>query len=449
MKSFLHIIKFHQFKNICLGTMMLFLFPQTVLFAQSGSRDTDETVKIHIFAFQDNGISGSENPDAGERFDYLSDIIPVNLKRDIEAAGNFSISIEKLSPDKNPRTDEEIRSFLKASTDEKSAQIAIFGTFAVVKSAITVNIFFFSGQTGSFKKIQTEGKKIGVMIDSLLSELSASSIAQIQTMTVKRTPQPSISIPENPVELYGSITLMPETPGDEIFFTTDGSEPSKEHGTRYAEPIKTRKNVHISAVSVREGFSPSKPASKDMTVVTPLSRFTVGQTFGSAQLFGSMRHKLKTESMNHFSAYALWELANIESLKRTAFLKNLGISAAFESARFSERNSSGGGNLMLFNGLLQYSVRMEDFLSVDISAGGGYAKVKHTYTDNGSGALDLINVSTQKGESFSKTNFGAGSRINYIWGTLFFHADASYRRVAIPDGALHCIFSGIGIGLRF
>lgn len=422
-------------------------------YSQTVTNDSDEIQKIQMFSFQDVSAAAEENDSAkkpsNEKFDYLSDIIPVNLKRDIETAGSFNITIERLSADKKPETDDEILAFLKTASSEKGAHISIYGTFSVVKSSITVMIYFYSQQTGLFKKIPTEGKKIGAMIDALLSDLSSSSIAQIQSMVVKRTPQPAIIISEDPIKLYGSIIIKPAELGDEIRYTTDGSEPAKDNGEKYTGPINIRRGTSIRAISIREGYSASKPISKDIPVETPLSRFTVGQTFGSAQAFKSMRHQVKSESMNHFSGYMQWEFANIESVKNTAFLRNLGVNASFETARFSIRNSEGSGNLMLINGLILYTARLEDFISVDLLAGGGYAKVKRIASDNGNGALDLLNISTKSGETYNKTNVGAGMRFNFIWGRLFFHADASYRRITIPDNVFHCVFSGVGLGIRF
>jgi hypothetical protein len=453
MKLFLNIILSLSFKNIVFQTAVISLLSVHILYAQTGNTDPDDIQKIQMFPFQDISPAVSENiskkKPPEERFDYLSDIIPVNLKRDIEASGNYAITIERLSSEKRPESDDDILSFLKTFSLDKGAQISIYGTYSVIKSAITVQVYFYSQQTGIFKKIQTDGKKIGAMIDSLLSDLSSSSINQIQSMVVKRTPPPVISVSEEPVSLYGSVVLKPSDSSDDIWYTTDGSEPTKDSGTKYSEPIKIRKSTHIITAAIREGYSISKPVSKDITVTTPLSRFTIGQTFGSAQALRSMRHKVKTESMNHFSAFASWDLANIESLKNTGFLRNLGIAASFESARFSDRKSEGSGNLMLFNGLLQYSARLADFLSVDLNAGGGYAKVKHVSSDNGNGGLDIFSISTKSGESYNKTDFGAGIKFNYIWGRLFFHADASYRRITIPNDIFHCVFSGIGLGVRF
>ncbi len=53
------------------------------------------------------------------------------------------------------------------------------------------------------------------------------------------------------------LTISTATPGAEIFYTTDGSAPRREHGTRYAGPIPIHQTTILRAAAFKPGFRPT------------------------------------------------------------------------------------------------------------------------------------------------------------------------------------------------
>ena len=57
-----------------------------------------------------------------------------------------------------------------------------------------------------------------------------------------------------------TVSLSSLTPDSEIYYTTDGTVPSAENGTRYTEPLVITETAYVRAVTVRAGYADSVPA---------------------------------------------------------------------------------------------------------------------------------------------------------------------------------------------
>jgi hypothetical protein len=432
------------------------LLSNSLLYAQE---DIDGPQKVIIYTFvnqtppvvetkKDVQKKGSEITD--DSFDYLSDIIPLNLKREIESTNNFVVTIEKINTETPFNSETEKKTFLAKKSNEGNIPFIIYGSYSVVKSALSVSIDIYTRRSDTIKNISFDNKKLGVMIDTFLADISDRIIPELKAMVLKRTPSPIIIPSEESIELYGFFSIKPDKESDEIWYTTDGTEPSKENGRRYTQPVNIRLSVIVKAVSFREGFFISKPVTKEIIITNRLSRLTIGITFGSAIFVGNAYNKVEAENMNCFSAYSTWDLANIESLKNNFFTRNLALTLSFDSIKGKDKNQSSGGYLMLFFGGATYSARLADFLSIDINVLGGYTRLKQTSSvDQSNGALDMFNIDRHGGDVYNKYGFGSGLKINYMWNSFFMHADAGYRFVKLPFDNLQMITTGFGFGYRF
>ncbi|MBN2474517.1 MAG: lamin tail domain-containing protein [Pirellulales bacterium] len=54
-----------------------------------------------------------------------------------------------------------------------------------------------------------------------------------------------------------SLTIATDTPGAEIYYTTDGSQPGETHGTLYTTPVVIRTTTVVRAVAVKAGYAPT------------------------------------------------------------------------------------------------------------------------------------------------------------------------------------------------
>ncbi|MFD1779585.1 5'-nucleotidase C-terminal domain-containing protein [Fredinandcohnia salidurans] len=68
----------------------------------------------------------------------------------------------------------------------------------------------------------------------------------------------SASQPSGTIPVGTQVTLSTSTADAEIYFTTDGSEPTVENGQKYSEPITVNEDVIIKAIAVKEGLTASE-----------------------------------------------------------------------------------------------------------------------------------------------------------------------------------------------
>jgi nucleoid-associated protein YgaU len=63
-----------------------------------------------------------------------------------------------------------------------------------------------------------------------------------------------------------SVTLSTATQGAQIYFTTDGSEPSAQNGTAYLAPVSVEATTTIKAIGIKQGIASSAVASATFTI---------------------------------------------------------------------------------------------------------------------------------------------------------------------------------------
>ncbi len=66
------------------------------------------------------------------------------------------------------------------------------------------------------------------------------------------------SQPSGTISAGTQVTLTTSTSGAEIYYTTDGSDPTVENGKKYSEPITVNEDVIIKAIAVKEGLTTSE-----------------------------------------------------------------------------------------------------------------------------------------------------------------------------------------------
>lgn len=83
------------------------------------------------------------------------------------------------------------------------------------------------------------------------------------------------------------VEITTDTEGAEIRYTTDGSEPSPDHGTIYSSPIGVTSDITIKAIAYKEGFADSQVITEEYVITGPSepSEFRMGRlTLGSLRL---------------------------------------------------------------------------------------------------------------------------------------------------------------------
>ena len=118
-----------------------------------------------------------------------------------------------------------------------------------------------------------------VLFDFYIDSKQSSRIALVLENTedsVRRklgeydTPAPRASLEEGEYDDVQQVTLT-ASGGDEIFYTTDGSDPAKD-STKYTEPIQVPEGVMLlQAIAVNEKGVESLPASFNYTVELPIA----------------------------------------------------------------------------------------------------------------------------------------------------------------------------------
>lgn len=442
------------------------------LFSADDDVDGPKSVVVFNFAGPEKKAARGE-----EDFSPLSTILPVSLKSELDKSGAFTVTLGGDNPALIEGDDSDMIELLKKEAENQSAQFVVVGRFSVPRGNLRIESFIYTVRGNKILPVVYEKKKVGALFDTIVTELSSQIAREMDTYTIKRTAAPTIDPAEESFELPPVITINGSS-ADEIYYTLDGSEPTKEDGDLYEGPFTLRRSAVVSASAYREGSFISKPVSRSIEVQKPVSYFTLGVYGGNAVVFGKWRDRVSKEGLSWFSVFTQWEFANIASPESNVFLKNFGITAAFHSGSTSIENgpSSGptttytkspslasgtestnsytgpmrgyifGGSLGLFT-----VYRPSDFFTITAEITGGYVRITNNEGDD-SGMKGTFNLpqGNQVWKENSYTTAGT-MRLQYCWTHFIIHGNGEYRVVRIPDEKefMKMFVFGVGVGWKF
>ncbi|MGL4370703.1 MAG: FN3 associated domain-containing protein [Spirochaetota bacterium] len=238
------------------------------------------------------------------------------MVKDIEKEKKFILEnageVPLWNSDDNRKDEEELLSHLKEAAAAKGADFLVTGIFSADKKTLSVECSVYVARISKSIPVKAVSDT-GVIIDALIGTLSGSISAEIERNILKPAPGPAILPAEESARYYERISIVPDRPGDEIWYTTDGETPSRENdeGEKYTGSFSVRRSTGIKAVSYREGFYESKTAEKEMTIQYPLRYLTAGIAFPSMYYLGKWGDVLRKTGGSGTSAYLMWECANI------------------------------------------------------------------------------------------------------------------------------------------
>lgn len=90
------------------------------------------------------------------------------------------------------------------------------------------------------------------------------------------------SVSSGEIDKGSFVKLSTGTEGAEIYYTTDGTEPTKD-STKYTDPIKVDENITIKAIAIKEGTKDSNVRSFNYTALDPKPVIEIHDIQGAAQ----------------------------------------------------------------------------------------------------------------------------------------------------------------------
>ncbi len=113
-----------------------------------------------------------------------------------------------------------------------------------------------------------EANGVSMIVTIQVKVAAAESVTKV-TAEPEATPEPGTYTRERTVKLWS------DTSGAKIYYTMDGSEPSKDHGKRYTDPIRLRGEegervrITIKAIAICEGYEDSDVVTFKYTIKLP------------------------------------------------------------------------------------------------------------------------------------------------------------------------------------
>ncbi len=148
-----------------------------------------------------------------------------------------------------------------------------------------------------------------------------------------------------------TVELQTETEGAQIYYTTDGTTPSRENGTLYEGPFALTESAYLLAVAVKDGFADSTPTEASYSIggLDALDTMTVEN--GVLTHYGGVRSKITVpESFAGQTITAIGDSAfanrhTAESVTLPETVKSIGRNAFSGCENLTEVTASGADTI--------------------------------------------------------------------------------------------------------
>jgi hypothetical protein len=409
--------------------------------------------KVVIHTFSKGIITLPPATIKGENsFDYLASILALNIRTDIDKTGSFATEFSPEAPDTadNSFSEPAIEKMKKDGAD-KAADFVVAGIYTIDGKNLQVDCSVIVIRTGAVMKIQSKAA-LGVILDAIIANLADGVISAINTSIPRPAPAPSIEVSGEKVRFAGNVSITPADPADEVWYTLDGTAPSREKkdGRKYIKPFSVRESVKIRAVAYRDGFLESKQEEKEMSVRDPLTWLTLGFAVSTEVFLGKATRIQGRTNTSGMSVYGLWETAAVESLRSSAFFRSFGVYLGATAFGGSSGFSDTSRSALLGSLGAAWIIRAADFFAFQIVPMGGYAMTR-TYIGNQDTSTFSALGSAPKNAKTSYDPWGGAavySNFNFASG-VFTRLGITYRHVFYSAAAqTDCFSVDMGFGYR-
>jgi|GEM_PF-3318855 len=341
--------------------LSLIIFILTVVFsfplysAQKGS------ARILVYTF-----NNEQGPVANAHY---ATILAESLVLSLQGAGQYVV--EKSDSVKPAyRTASVQRTILERemayTSQSGNYDVIISGSYRVSGNSISTVTNVFIADTGSISPVGANGA-LGVSLSNLINTLSERELAVIRDYYSGTIFGPQFTPAQRYYKHFTTVTISAE-PGAEIYYTLDGTQPTKERGKRYLHPFDIFRSHTFNAVSYKNGGY-SQSSRMDYTQIYRASPFELKCLYGFAQFLSPKSMGALTQSPV-LTVTAGWEVATNEGARKVPFIRDLGLLARGDFAG-SDCDGTSYASMQSYSAGFFYRIRLGSQVMIDIPLTGG------------------------------------------------------------------------------
>ncbi len=404
--------------------MLLSAFP---VFSQNTQKQT-----VHVYDFINAGPGDTA---------HFSAILPDNIGIEIERTGYYNVRRAG-----NARLTEEnvgSKEFLAESARSDDADYVVSGIYSVDDGGITITSYVYVTEAGELYRVVIPQQEVSVFINQLVDTLSVKISFELQKHLIRMSDPPVITPHHSGFKYYREITVKTDIPGAQLYYTTDGTTPSRKNGTRYTEPFNIYRTTSVNAIAVKEGWPASDLASREYEQWSRISMFELKALYGIMHFLESPDEMDSLGSAQVLSVVPVFYLGGIDSVKTVPFVRDLGIGGWFDlgnaplATEFTYLMQGYGGGLF-------YKMRFHENFLVDLP-------VTYGIMNTAIGEKDGSNIFSEPVSGFEEQSdpyLSSGLLFNIRFGYVDLDFGPMFKYIQYEDAdpaQLLTYYAGIGV----
>ncbi len=371
---------------------------------------------------------------------HFSTILAENIGIEVKRTGYYTVRRNSSAPGRDMVSSRE---YLKGAAESNNVDYVVTGIYSVEDGVISVSSYVYIAEADEVKRIITPSEKVGVFVDQLVDSISVKISFELQKYLIRMSDPPVISPYIRDFKYYHEISLKTEIPGAQLYYTTDGTTPSRKNGIKYTGPFNIYKSSTVNAVAVKENWPASNIASRKYEQDARISLLEGKALYGVMQYISNNDGVDSFGTAQVFSAVPVIYFGGINGVKTVPFVRDLGIGGFFDFGNTPLKTDY--TNLLRgYSGGLFYKLRFHRHFRAELPFTYGMMNIA---VGDKSGAHVFSSPNDEFPEkSYSYMN--TGLLFNIRFGFIEFDLGPMFKYIMTDDPTQIVTYYG-GIGINF
>jgi TolB-like protein len=406
--------------------LILFFILNAHAYAQSTGKQS-----VVIYNFTNSG----KQTDA-----HYSEILSENIGIEITRTGYYNVIRNRSTSVSSSRVSSP--EYLRTLAQSSNADFAVTGIYNITEGSITVSSYIYVVESGEVYRVIIPREQIGVFVNNLIDTISVKISFELQKYIIRLSDPPIIS-PYNPnFKYYSTVAIKSEIPNSRIYYTLDGSAPSRTNGLLYSGPFNVYRTGTVNAVSVNQDGPTSNIASRKFEQEARISLLELNVMYGFLHYLSSPVEMGSLGTAQAVSVSPIIYFGGLDGVKTVPFVRDLGVGGWFDLG-FAPLQANAAHTLTGYTGGLFYKLRFNNIFTAEIPVTFGQMTTSTLDGTNGT-------IFSNGGENTDTNLYGnSGMLFNLHFFFLELNLGVMYKYIMYDPSAAQVLSYQAGLGINF
>lgn len=415
-------------------------------YIDSSKIDKDK-FSILIFNF-DNNTNDRKN-------DYLKQILPKSIKIEIDKTSQYNTFTTNVGKNIKGLNSSQYSSYLTELaiiSKDNNVQYIVTGSYTIEKKKISITTHVYISRLNKIVKLTAEREVLGVLMNDLIDEIAIKISREFKRYYQLKSDAPLIEPNSGLYPFYVNVKLDTEIRDTELWYTTDGSTPTKSNGKKFEdEEIIIKESATFKVTAFKNGWKPSETITREYKIKHQPDLFLVNLGYSYMYFINDpWKDEINKSNGMMYSLNFFMDLGAIDKIKPKPAIRDFGFVASLEAAhaQTEQQVEPMHFNFWGVHGGLLYKMRLNRLFSIDAAFTGGAMYTVIYFDEEYDGLINSGKLPEIESES-TDPYFTSSLNMNGKFGSVVLTIGASFRYIYYKENPAQIFTANAAIGYSF